>query len=131
MDEEWRGIPSWEGLYRISNRGEVYSLPRETKTGTRGGNTIGSYVRKHDGYPEVSLHAPGRQRLKRMVHLLVLEAFIGPCPEGQEALHGPGGKLDPSLGNLNWGFRAKNVGEDRVRDHQSNRGEHHGLTTLT
>jgi hypothetical protein len=66
-----------------------------------------------------------------MLHHLVLEAFVGLCPEGQEALHGPGGKLDASLNNLSWGFRAQNMGEDRVRDHQSNRGEHHGLTTLT
>lgn len=66
-----------------------------------------------------------------MVHLLVLDTFVSQCPEGQEALHGPGGKRDASLTNLSWGTREKNTGPDRARDHQSNRGERHGLTTLT
>jgi hypothetical protein len=48
-----------------------------------------------------------------------------------EALHGPGGKADVSLANLRWGTRAENTGPDRVRDRQSNRGERHGLSTLT
>jgi hypothetical protein len=108
----------------------VRSLRRKTRSGWRGGKIIGTYIR-HDGYPEAMLCGGGGKRQKRMVHLLVLEAFVGLCPDGQEALHGPGGKLDASLGNLSWGTREKNTGPDRVRDHQSNRGEHHGLATLT
>lgn len=130
MDEEWRPVRGWEGLYEVSNTGKARSLPRPTPHGMRGGNELGHYVRKHDGYPEVRLGAPGRKPQKRMLHHLVLEAFVGPCPEGLEALHGPGGKLDASLPNLSWGTRAQNIG-DRVRDHQSQRGERHGLTTLT
>lgn len=130
MSEFWKPVLDWEGLYEVSNLGNVRSLPRQTRRGMRGGNAIGHYVRKHDGYPEVMLCA-GERKQKRFVHHLVLETFIDRCPEGEEALHGPGGKLDASLTNLKWGTRAKNVGEDRVRDHQSNRGEHHGLTPLT
>jgi len=128
----WKPVasPGWEHLYEVSNRGKVRSLRRKTRSGWRGGKLIGTYVR-HDGYPEAQLCGGSQKRLKRMVHLLVLEAFVGLCPEGMEALHGPGGKLDASLANLSWGTREKNTGEDRVRDHQSNRGERHGLTTLT
>lgn len=43
-----------------------------------------------------------------------------------ETLHGKGGKIDASLPNLSWGTRAENVGRDRLRDGQDNRGEHNG-----
>lgn len=132
MDELWKAIASWEGLYEVSTLGRVRSLPRRTASGVRGGKVSKLYIRKNDGYPEATMTDRGNgRREKRMVHLLVLEAFVGPCPEGQEALHGPGGKRDASLANLSWGTREKNTGPDRVRDHQSNRGERHGLTTLT
>lgn len=97
----------------------------------RGGKLLAPYIRD-DGYPEVQLFdAATRRKKKRMVHHLVLEAFVSLCPEGQEALHGPGGKFDASLLNIRWGTREHNTGPDRVRDHQSNRGEHHGLSVLT
>lgn len=130
MYEIWKPVPTWEGLYEVSDLGRFRSLPRQTARGIRGGKVVRGTIR-HDGYWEVQLTAPGRPRRKCFLHHLVLEAFVGPCPNGQEALHGPGGKLDASLKNLKWGTRAKNVGPDRVRDHQSNRGEHHGLTRLT
>jgi hypothetical protein len=68
----------------------------------------------------------------RLVHQLVLEAFVGPRPPGMDALHGPGRHLDNRLVNLSWGSKSKNCGEDRVRDGTSNRGERawqHKLTT--
>ncbi len=129
MSELWKSVLDWESLYEVSCLGNVRSLRRKTRSGWRGGQSLTPYIRR-DGYPEVYLYVE-RRRTRKLVHHLVLEAFVGPCPKGQEALHGPGGKLDASLTNLSWGTRAKNTGEDRVRDHQSNRGEHHGLTPLT
>lgn len=130
MDERWLPVPDWEGLYEVSDLGRFRSIRRKTARGWRGGKLVTGTIR-HDGYWEVQMTAPGRSRRKCFLHHLVLEAFVGLCPEGQEARHGAGGKLDASLANLCWGTRAKNVGPDRVRDHQSNRGEHHGLTPLT
>lgn len=147
--EEWLPVVNWESLYEISNTGQVRSFKRWTNSGMRGGKLLKPWLRK-DGYYEVSLFSSPtgtvpcptcgspqpvegaeKRKAKKRVHHLVLESFVGPCPEGLEALHGPGGKLDNRVENLTWGKRAKNMGEDRVRDHQSNRGEHHGLTTLT
>jgi DNA-binding XRE family transcriptional regulator len=105
VDEEWRPVKDWEDLYEVSDCGRVRSLPRPTARGVRGGKVVGQYIRP-DGYAEAQLMDRGHgRRLKRMVHLLVLETFVG--------------------------TRAKNMGEDRARDHQSNRGERHGLTTIT
>jgi hypothetical protein len=50
-----------------------------------------------------------------MIHKLVAEAFIGPCPEGQEVRHGPKGYADNSVGNLCYGTHAENMA-DMVRD---------------
>lgn len=44
------------------------------------------------------------------VHRLVLEAFAGACPDGQETLHGPGGPADNRWPeNIRYGTRSKNT----------------------
>jgi hypothetical protein len=43
------------------------------------------------------------------VHHLVLEAFVGPCPEGMECLHGDDIPDNNILSNLQWGTRLANV----------------------
>ena len=141
--EHWRPVLGYEGLYEVSDRGHVRSLDRqiiiEMPGGykTASGPTVRTYRGKTlkwwpgtDGYPQVTLSRPGAHRHFR-VHILVLEAFAGPCPPGQEARHGPAGKADPSLANLRgWGTRQENI-MDRVRDGTDNRGERHGRALLT
>jgi len=38
----------------------------------------------------------------------VLEAFVGPAPEGHEGLHGDGDPANNRLDNLRWGTRSEN-----------------------
>jgi hypothetical protein len=62
------------------------------------------------------------------VHLLVLEAFAGPCPAGQEGRHLNDVKTDcrwPE--NLAYGTRKENFA-DRLLNGINNRGERHGLS---
>ncbi len=129
--ERWLPVVGWEGLYEVSDLGRVRSLPR------RGGNNriYGGQILKHyigsgtRGYPVVGLSRDGVQG-NHLVHRLVLGAFVGPCPEGQEARHGPAGKTDASLANLCFGTRSENI-RDRVRDGQDQRGERYGGAKLT
>lgn len=48
------------------------------------------------------------------VHRAVLEAFVGPRPEGSEAAHHNGNKHDNLLENLRWATHAENIA-DKVR----------------
>jgi NUMOD4 motif/HNH endonuclease len=129
LTERWLPVAGYETLYEVSSLGQVRSLRRKTRSGMRGGRILKPFIRP-DGYPEVALCRDGISE-KRFVHHLVLEAFDKPCPDGEEARHGPGGKADASITNLCWGTRAQNVGPDRVRDGQANRGERHGRSKLT
>jgi hypothetical protein len=67
------------------------------------------------GYSTVGLYH-GRCREDYRVHRLVLETFVGPCPDGMLACHGVNGRLDNSLVNLSWDTQANNLGRDRLRD---------------
>lgn len=129
--ERWLPVPGFEGRYEVSDRGTVRSLDRvikNIKTRRWPGKIIAPHL-SWGGYPVVNLSDLGKPK-GFFVHILVLTVFTGPCPEGHEALHGPGGRLDASLGNLHWGTRRENI-LDRVRDGTHNRGERHGMARLT
>lgn len=58
------------------------------------------------GHLQVRLANHGQEYL----HRLILEAFVGPCPEGMEACHDPDD--DPAnccLNNIRWGTRRENL----------------------
>lgn len=49
-----------------------------------------------------------------LVHRLVLEAFVGPCPEGMEGCHNNGNGLDNRLENLRWDTHQANMDDRRT-----------------
>ena len=122
--EEWRPVVGWEGLYEVSSEGCVQSLGRvvtvvgHPRTPVRRipPRVLKPWIASH-GYFTVCL---GGRRSKggqhALVHRLVCLAFHGPCPEGHEVCHGPGGKLDNRAENLSWGTKSQNLRDDRIRD---------------
>lgn len=111
MSETWRPVVGYEGLYDVSSLGQVKSHPR---LGTRGGILARPVERREGAYPKVLLYDGTGKRRTRKIHHLVLEAFVGPCPAGQEARHLDGDRLNASLVNLLWGTPAANY-RDKVR----------------
>ena len=99
--------------------GRVRSLAREKSFVNRWGSTTIQKVAERIlrptkprptppiGYARVQLHSPGKS-LSVRVHVLVLEAFIGPRPDGLVACHGPAGISDNSVGNLRWDTYSSN-----------------------
>jgi hypothetical protein len=65
----------------------------------------------------------------QLVHHLVLEAHVGPRPEGAHGAHFNGNKLDNRLENLRWATPREN-GADNARLGVS-KGELHGMHKLT
>jgi hypothetical protein len=119
--ETWKPVVGFEGLYEVSDRGRVRSLdrvyPQLSRKGkghkhTHKGRILRPAPASH-GYLTVVL---GRGNT-RTVHSLVAEAFIGPCPEGQEILHKDQTRLNSRLSNLRYGTRTENI-LDAVRSGQ-------------
>lgn len=121
--ERWLPVTEYEGLYEVSDLGRVRSLPRNTTRGKILSSSLSN------GYPAVTLFRNGKRK-RWLVHRLVLAAFTGPCPPGQEARHGPGGKLDERLENLCYGTRSENH-LDKRRDGTSRCGEGNNKAKLT
>lgn len=63
------------------------------------------------------------------VHRLMLDAFIGPAGEGQEALHANGDPIDNRLENLSWGTRSQNVA-DAIKHGTATIGSKNGAAKL-
>ncbi len=87
-------------------------------------------VKQRAGHQRVTLCAGGK-KINVFVHKIVLETFVGPCPDGMEGCHSP--DRDPSnnrLENLRWDTHAENI-EDKTRHGTTAKGEGHGEAVLT
>lgn len=103
MKEIWKEII--EGLYEVSNLGQVRSLSREVRS-THGGTYIkeGRILKQNDnprGYPQVMLCQDGLQLTQR-VHRLVAEAFLENPLGLPEVNHKDSNTRNSRLDNLEW-----------------------------
>lgn len=110
--EEWRDIPGFEGHYQVSDRGRVR-------------NSRGRVRKLQDawgaGHLRVNLKVSGKETAC-YVHRLVLLAFEGPCPEGQQVRHLDGDPTNNSLANLKYGTPKENS-EDTIRHGRTRNGK--------
>lgn len=123
-DEEWRALDWLDPDYEVSDQGRVRSW-KNNRWGRAAEPALLALIPGSNGYPTVSI----RQR-HHAVHLLVLRAFRGAPPPGNQGRHKDGDPSNPRLDNLHYGTRSQNQ-EDRVGHGTSNRGERHGLGFLT
>lgn len=112
MNERWAPVAGWEGFYEVSDQGRVRSIERTVNRGGRPMKVRAKMLRIHNSppafYSAVNLARNG-ERQSAYVHRMVLEAFVGPCPDGYETLHGNGVRADCRLGNLKWGTHLENI----------------------
>jgi len=80
IDEIWRDIKGYEGIYQVSNLGKVKSLDRIiTYCNGNKAFTKGRTIRGYDngnGYWYVDLYGFDKKRKKKSSHVLVAGAFI-------------------------------------------------------
>lgn len=109
--EIWLPVVGCEGIYEVSNRGRVRSLERTDHRGHRiQGKMLKpvSHTATGPGARQtISIHREGKQQT-RLVHHLVLEAFVGGMPDGMEACHGDGDASNNHLSNLRWDTHISN-----------------------
>lgn len=105
--EEWRDIAGFEGIYLVSDKGRVYSVPRKAPNhGTCGGYCL-KPQKYRNGYVFYPLTRDGKTR-QFLAHRLVAEAFV-PNPNGYgEINHKDGDKENNTPGNLEWCTRSQN-----------------------
>lgn len=100
MEEIWKDICGYEGLYQVSNCGRVKSFRKWKRA-----SCPEEYVLKHSlnngGYHFVTLYTGGGRK-KILVHRLVAEAFI-PNPDGLPHInHIDEDKGNNRADNLEW-----------------------------
>ena len=131
MEEIWKDIEGYEGLYQVSNLGRVRSLDQErTKPHPRNTSMVMHYTQKGKvlkpksdgvGYWQVCLWKDKKSKTIR-VHRLVAEAFI-PNPDNlPEVNHIDEDKTNPIVTNLEWVTKSGNMchgtcGERMGRNH--------------
>jgi len=103
--EIYKDIPGYEGLYKVSNIGNILNIKRNRNKKT--------FLKR--GYLSVSLSNPYKQFA---VHQLVAMAFLNHIPDGTYKLvvdHINNNKLDNSVNNLQIVTARINSTKDRIR----------------
>lgn len=131
----YRDVEGFPG-YKVGSDGSVWSCWKQVGHGYGGGtySVLGSTWHQlkpgvaRGGYLNVTL-CPGRHT--RLIHHLVLEAFVGPRPAGMDACHDPSpDRADNRLSNLRWDTKRANQA-DSARHGTRICGDRHPLAKIT
>jgi len=128
MIEIWKDIEGFEG-YQVSNYGGIKSC--RPVNGIGGLKDIYRLLKlpvDRKGYYRIALRRNNKP-IKMFVHRIVLETFVGLCPNGMEARHLDGNSQNNYVENLTWGTPTENR-HDRIKHGTHNRGEDHPMTKL-
>ena len=90
--EEWKDIIGYEGRYRVSSFGKIYSSIS---------NKLLNPTIDSDGYEVVGLFINGKQK-KKKVHRIVAEAFIDNLKNYKQVNHKDENKVNNNVSNLEW-----------------------------
>lgn len=112
MEEIWKDIPSYEGYYQVSNKGNFRSLPRRVKYKNSG---MRNYPSKSlltettkDNYQRIVLMKDG-VKTRYQAHRLVALAFIPNLDNKPFINHIDGNKSNNAVTNLEWCTASENM----------------------
>lgn len=101
MEEIWKPVVGYEGLYEVSNLGQVKSIQFDKERLLKPTVT-------NKGYYLVALYKDKIKTFKT-VHRLVIRTFIGEPKNNQECDHIDRNSLNNQVSNLRWVDRSKNL----------------------
>lgn len=124
--EIWKPIIGYEGLYEISNYGDVKSLEKQRKMPQNRGikiykETILKLCKNNRGYLYVTLRNNGKSK-KFTVHRLVALHFIENSNNFLEVMHLDNNPLNNYYLNLKWGTHKDNMSH-KVKSNRQIKGE--------
>lgn len=117
-DEILKDIPGYEGLYKASNLGRIYSEYSKMYL-----KEIEVDNGKGDIQLKVTLYKDKIPKIFTISNLIAL-TFIGPCPIDEEVCHNNGDPLNNKLSNLRYDTHEGNM-EDKLKHGTDIRGENH------
>lgn len=127
MNEEWRPVGGYEGLYEVSDQGRVRRIA--PGRGVRVGRILKPQRHTHD-YRTVTLTDDGAQT-QFLVHRLVAAAFLPrPLPGFDHVNHKDGHKDHNAIGNLEYTTRSGNV-QHAIKNGLAKVGDRHFRSVLT
>lgn len=98
-DELWKPVKGYEGLYEVSNYGNVKSIRKNA--------VLSQIVNKNNGYCYVGMYKDGKNK-KLLVHRLVAETFINNADNKKTVNHLDGNKQNNAVSNLEWATYSEN-----------------------
>ena len=114
MEEIWKDIEGYEGLYQVSNQGRVRSLDRCVNHGGRSNKGLSlkkgkilSQGKDGNGYPSVMLSKNSKTK-RRHVYRFVAELFVPNPYNLPEVNHKDENKMNSCADNLEWCTRSYN-----------------------
>lgn len=122
MEEIWKDVKDYKGLYQVSNIGNVKSL--------RNNKILKFLYRRKEAYASVIL-CDDKKRKQFTVHRLVCVAFLLNPENKEQVNHKNGIKNDNRLENLEWVTRSENIihafniGLKKIK-----KGQNHGMSKI-
>ena len=107
MEEIWKDIPNYEGLYQASNLGRIRSLPRKG-TRTKEWHILKYNTKNQKHYCHIGLCKNGKSKTISL-HRLIATTFI-PNPNNlPQVNHKDGNKENNNVNNLEWVTNQENM----------------------
>jgi hypothetical protein len=124
--EAWKAISGYEGVYQVSDLGNVRRWKSGVRTGIVGWKNLRPTMSHGYRYFVLSMNgAISRIKASR----LVLMEFVGIPADGLEACHNNGNRSDDRLTNLRWDSRKANH-EDKRKHGTAPIGVKHPMAKL-
>lgn len=111
MEEIWKDIEGYEGLYQVSNLGRIKRCSRKNMDSKARQRTFKELILKENidksGYCYVNLYKNEKKAYK--IHRLVAQTFIPNIQKKPQVNHKDGNKKNNTVKNLEWVTREENI----------------------